>query len=168
MPRKIISFVLISFLLFFPCFLAWELYSLDKTYFFCPIKYKQDTIIIRHDYYGNGEYQSPRRGGRKHNGIDLQAKIGSWVYAVRSGKVLEARFHKGMGNYVKILHPYGYTTVYGHLLRITVKKDQFVRQGDKIGEVGKTGNARQSRIIPHLHFEIKKNGNTLSPMEFLE
>ena len=168
MRQKIINFILISLLLFLPYYLNRELSYLDKAYFFCPIEYKQDTIIIRHDSYGSGDFMAERSGPRKHNGIDLQAKIGEPVFAVRGGKVIEARFHRGMGNYVELLHPSGHTTIYGHLSKIAAREGRVVRQGDKIGEVGKTGNANYRSIIPHLHFEIRRGNVPLDPMEFLE
>ena len=168
MRRKIINFILISFLLFLPYYLIRELSYLDKAYFFCPIEYKQDTVIIRHDSYGSGDFMAERSGPRKHNGIDLQAKIGAPVFAVRGGKVIEARFSRGMGNYVELSHSGGYTTIYGHLSKIAARQGQAVRQGDKIGEVGKTGNANYRSIIAHLHLEIRKKNVPLDPMEFLE
>lgn len=168
MGQKIINFILISFLLFLPYYLVRELSCLDKAYFFCPIEYKHDTIIIRHDSYGSGDFMAERSGLRRHNGIDLQAKIGEPVLAVRGGKVIEARFHRGMGNYVELSHPGGHTTIYGHLSKIEARQGQAVRQGDKIGEVGKTGNANHRSIMPHLHFEIRKKNVPLDPMEFLE
>ena len=168
MGQKIINFILIGFLLLFPYYLISRLSRLDTVYFLCPVEYRQDTIIIRHDSYGSGDFMAERSGSRKHNGIDLQAKIGEPVYAVRGGKVIEARFHRGMGNYVELSHPSGHATIYGHLSKIAAREGQAVRQGDKIGEVGKTGNANHRSIIPHLHFEIRRGNAPLDPMEFLE
>ncbi len=168
MGQKIINFILIGFLFLFPYYLIREFTRLDKVYFLCPIEYKQDTVIIRHDSYGSGDFMAERSGPRKHNGIDLRAKIGEPVLAVRGGKVTEARFHRGMGNYVELTHPDGHTTVYGHLSKISVSEGRLVRQGDKLGEVGKTGNANHRSIIAHLHFEIRKKNVPLDPMEFLE
>ncbi len=155
-------------MLLFPYYLISRLSRLDTVYFLCPVEYRQDTIIIRHDSYGSGDFMAERSGSRKHNGIDLQAKIGEPVYAVRGGKVIEARFHRGMGNYVELSHPSGHTTIYGHLSKIAAQEGRVVRQGDKIGEVGKTGNANHRSIIPHLHFEIRRGNAPLDPMEFLE
>lgn len=168
MGQKIINLILICFLSLFPYYLIRELSCLDKAYFLCPVEYKQDTIIIRHDSYGSGYFMAERSGSRRHNGIDLQARIGASVFAVRGGKVIEARFQRGMGNYVELSHPGGHTTIYGHLSKIAAREGQAVRQGDKIGEVGKTGNANHRSIIPHLHFEIRRGNVPLDPMEFLE
>lgn len=168
MFSRIIAFILSLFIIIFPLYLFYQLRVLDRVYFFCPIEYKQDTIILRHDAYGSGDFLAERSGSRRHNGIDLQARIGTAVYAARSGWVKEARFHKGMGNYVELTHRGGYTTIYGHLSRIAVKEGRFVRQGDKLGEVGKTGNANYRGIIPHLHLEVRRSGEPLDPMRFLE
>ncbi len=142
---------------------------MDKVDFLCPIDYKQDTVIIRHDSFGKGDFLARRGNGtRRHNGIDLQAPLGTAVYAVRGAKVLEARQSKGMGNFVELLHPEGFVSVYGHLSRIEVRENQWVGQGDKIGEVGKTGNANHPGVIPHLHFELWHNGELANPMDFME
>jgi murein DD-endopeptidase MepM/ murein hydrolase activator NlpD len=168
MRQRIIGFLLfVCLILLFLCSVR-QLYYLDKAFFFCPIEYKQDTIIIRHDSYGSGDFLAERNGARKHNGIDLQADIGTPVYAVRGAKVREARFHKGLGNYVELFHPGGYVSIYAHLSKIEVKENQLVRQGQKIGEVGRTGNAGYRGIIPHLHFELRYNDTPVDPMKFLE
>lgn len=169
MFRKILKPGLSVFLVIFVFYSAYELYYLDKVYFFCPVEYKQDTVIIRHDSYGSGDFLSNRSGSRKHNGIDLQAKFGAAVYAGRAGKVTRAQFSRGMGNFIEIAHsPGGYVTIYGHLSKIEVRPGQLVRQAQKIGAVGKTGNANHRGVIPHLHFEIRKNNVPLDPMKFLE
>lgn len=168
MFQRIASIFLFLLLVTFPLYLVYRLYALDRVYFFCPIEYKQDTVILRHDAYGSGDFLAERSGQRRHNGIDLQARIGTDVYAARSGWVKEARFHKGLGNYVELAHSGGFTTIYGHLSRIAVREGRFVRQGEKLGEVGKTGNANQRGIIPHLHLEVRRSGDPLDPMQFLE
>ena len=90
--------------------------------FICPIKYK-DEIVIRCDGRGDGFFAAGRRGGRLHNGIDLYAKVGTPVLASRYGRVIVATSNRGMGKYVIIRHWGGYTTVYGHLNKIYVKKN---------------------------------------------
>lgn len=167
MRQRLIGFLLFICLILFFLYSGYQLYCLDKAFFFCPIEYKQDTIIIRHDSYGSGDFLAERSGARKHNGIDLQAAIGTPVYAVRGARVIEARFHKGLGNYVELLHSEGYVSIYAHLSKIEVKENQLLRQGQKIGEVGKTGNAGYRGIIPHLHFELRHNDILLDPMKFL-
>jgi len=78
-----------------------------------------------------------------------------------------AQYRKGMGNCIEILHPGNIVTVYGHLSAIYVSAGDFVRQGQFIGRVGKTGNANYSNIRPHLHFEVRKDGQAQDPLDYL-
>lgn len=166
--------ILLSLLLIImPIYLTANLYFLDKNYFICPIKYKGDAVI-RCDSRGEGFFAAKRNGHRVHEGVDLFATIGSPVVAARSGRVIASRVitnkdkKSGSGNYVIILHPGNITTVYGHLLEVYVRKNDFVRQGGVIGAVGKSGNANYHDIQPHLHFEVRKNGIPQDPLEYLE
>ena len=168
MVKKITGFILSVSLIIFPFYAVYELYFLDKVYFLSPIDCKERGIVIRSDSYGSGEFLARRSGSRKHNGLDLQADVGTPVYAVRGGRVIKAGFHRGMGNYVKISHPGGYSSTYGHLSRIDVKNGQKVLQADKIGEVGKTGNANYRGLVAHLHLEFRLNGRPQDPAMFLE
>ena len=150
-----------------PAYLSLSLYFLDKNYFLCPIEYKGDAVI-RCDSRGEGFFAARRNGNRVHEGIDFFAEIGSPVLACRSGIIIAARKNRGMGNYIIIRHPGHMITVYGHLSMIYVYKNQFVRQGEVIATVGKTGNANSRAIQPHLHFEVRKDGQPRDPLEYLE
>jgi murein DD-endopeptidase MepM/ murein hydrolase activator NlpD len=161
--KKICLFLLI----FLPAYLLFSLYFLDKDYFASPIDYKGD-LLIRCDSRGDGFFASPRNGRRLHEGIDLFARVGTPVLAARSGIVAAANRNLGMGKYVVIRHPGNLVTIYGHLSRAYVAKGQFLRQGDVIGAVGKTGNARYRDIQPHLHFEVRRNGIPQDPLEYLQ
>ncbi len=142
------------------------LVGIDKQYFICPIEYKSD-IIIRNDNRGDGLFASSRSGRRMHKGLDLLADVGTVVRAAKSGKVVSVAQNKGMGKYIIIRHRDNYITVYGHLLNIFVRKDDYSRQGQIIGTVGKTGNASAADILPHLHFEIRKHGVPRDPLEYI-
>lgn len=92
-----------------------------------------------------------------YNAIDLSTgKCGSPVYAAAGGQVQRAGYDKRAGNYVRILHPNGVLTFYGHLSSITVHTGQNVSQGTVLGYIGYTGNT-----IPkgpggcHLHFDVR-------------
>ena len=88
-----------------------------------------------------------------NNGVDLANKLGSPVLAAASGVVAVAKtggYNFGYGNYIKITHPNGTETIYGHLSRVDVQVGQAVSKGEQIGAVGSTGNSTG----PHLHFEI--------------
>ncbi|MDP2938554.1 MAG: M23 family metallopeptidase [Candidatus Omnitrophota bacterium] len=148
-------------------FLKDRLFWIDKFEFLSPIDYSGD-IPIRRDYYGEGNFGAKRsRGRRLHLGIDILAEIGSPVKAAKSGIVLNATRNHGMGKYVEIKHRSGLITIYGHLSKILVKKGQRVKQAETVGEVGKTGNARNRLILPHLHFEVRKFGLPQDPVNYL-
>jgi murein DD-endopeptidase MepM/ murein hydrolase activator NlpD len=159
--------ILIFLLIILPLSFLASLYFLDKHYFICPIAYPQD-IIIRSDGRGDGFFGAERNGNRLHQGVDFLAKVGTPVLASRSGIVIAATQNRGMGKYVIIKHSGGLISIYGHLSQIYVHKYQYIRQGDIIGSVGKTGNANYRGIQPHLHFEIRKQGIPQNPLEYLE
>jgi murein DD-endopeptidase MepM/ murein hydrolase activator NlpD len=159
--------ILVFLLIFLPVYLLASLYFLDKSYFICPIEYKSD-ILIRRDSRGDGFFAAERSGNRLHNGIDLFAEIGTPVMASRSGIVVAAKQSRGMGNYVIIRHPGNIVTIYSHLSRIYVARNNLVRQGEVIGAVGKTGNANYRAILPHLHFEVRRGGIPEDPLQYLE
>jgi murein DD-endopeptidase MepM/ murein hydrolase activator NlpD len=99
---------------------------------------------------------------RDHNGIDLAGSFGSRVEAAWSGQVIVAGYEKGYGNTVIIEHPGGRTSLYGHLSQISVEVGQDIRAGQKIGEVGQSGLSTG----PHLHFEVRMDGNPVNPSRF--
>lgn len=159
--------ILFALLIILPVFLIFGLYFLDRAYFLCPIEY-QGNIIVRSDTRGDGIFGADRSGRRVHEGIDLLAEVGTPVMASRSGRVASAKQNHGMGKYVVLRHPGGLTTIYGHLSQFYVAKGDFVRQGQIIGAVGKTGNANYRDILPHLHFEVRKAGIPEDPMDYLD
>lgn len=107
----------------------------------------------------------PVRGfSKKHTGVDLGAPVGTPVYAAASGKILRAGYYSGYGKYVKIHHNQSIETAYGHLSKIVVRAGQNIRQGQIIGYVGVTGVTTG----PHLHYEVKKNGEFINPVSFVK
>jgi murein DD-endopeptidase MepM/ murein hydrolase activator NlpD len=98
-----------------------------------------------------------------HGGIDLAAPLGTPVCAAREGVVKETGFDAGYGNFVRIAHPAGYETLYGHLSVIYVKRGDKVNAGLPLGKVGLTGRTTG----PHLHFEVLKNGKPIDPSPYL-
>lgn len=98
-----------------------------------------------------------------HAGIDIANRIGTPVHASQSGKVIFSGYKGHYGKTVILSHQQGYSTVYGHLDKILVKKGQVVRQGDKIGTVGNTGRSTG----PHLHFEIHRYRRIIDPLKLL-
>ena len=163
MSRKFLLAFLISFLII----IIPTLYFIDKVCFLCPIEYKKG-IVIRNDDYGNGDFGARRSGNRRHNGIDLYAEIGTDIRAVSFARVAEVGFHKGLGNYIELHHQGDLVTIYGHLQQVSVRQGQLVAQKQVIGKTGKTGNANHPKILPHVHFEIRKDNVPIDPTELLE
>jgi murein DD-endopeptidase MepM/ murein hydrolase activator NlpD len=113
--------------------------------------------------------------GRVHKGFDFAAPQGTRIDAVQSGKVVFAGFGSkdngftSYGNVVVVEHTYNKKklyTLYAHMSKMSVKKDETVEAGQKIGEVGKTGQATGN----HLHLEVrtdKLHGERVDPTKYL-
>ncbi|MHA6688873.1 M23 family metallopeptidase [Devosia sp. A449] len=99
---------------------------------------------------------------RLHTGADLAAPSGTPIYAAGDGVIQYYKWQSGYGNKVEISHVNGYETAYGHMSRYVdgLSVGSHVRQGQIIGYVGSTGQSTG----PHLHFEIKINGNLVDPL----
>ena len=108
---------------------------------------------------------SPISGAWKfHNGIDMAAPRGTTVFACKGGTVTQVLENDAVyGNCITIRHDGGITSVYAHLDEVYVKKDDTVRSGDRIGCVGLTG----ATTGPHLHFELRQNGSSVDPYEYI-
>ena len=143
------------------------IYKIKEPYFKRPINTGSSRIIVRNDARGDGEYGSKRRNGRSHSGIDILAPVNTPVYAAKSGIAFAGEVPTGYGKYIMIYHPDGYQTFYGHLSNWAVGSTKYVRCGELIGYVGKTGNAAGKSIQPHLHFEIRKNGEPQNPRRLM-
>ncbi|MDD4028091.1 MAG: peptidoglycan DD-metalloendopeptidase family protein [Caldisericia bacterium] len=100
---------------------------------------------------------------RMHTGIDIDQRYGYPIKAVADGSVAFSGWLTGYGNCVLIQHDYDHSTLYAHMNRRSVSKDQEVVQGEVIGEVGSTGWSTG----PHLHFEVRKNGDYVNPRDYL-
>ncbi|WP_121967939.1 M23 family metallopeptidase [Leptolyngbya sp. BC1307] len=100
---------------------------------------------------------------RFHAGTDFGAAHGTPILAAESGVVIFAGWYGGYGNAVIIDHGAGVTTLYGHASRLNVQEGEAVKQGDAIAAVGTTGLSTG----PHLHFEVRHNGEPTDPMAFL-
>lgn len=98
-----------------------------------------------------------------HAGIDFRQKTGSDVKATGAGIVVHAGTSGGYGIMVEIDHGNGITTRYGHLSEVLVKEGDKVQSGDIIALSGSTGRSTG----PHLHYEVRRNGNAVDPMRFL-
>jgi murein DD-endopeptidase MepM/ murein hydrolase activator NlpD len=111
-----------------------------------------------------GMRQNPVTGSyRVHEGLDLAAPEGTEVFAARDGVVSETGYNPVYGNYVILRHGDNWTSLYGHLSKTEITLRQEVRSGSLIGRVGSTGQSTG----PHLHFELRRNGQAQDPGKHL-
>lgn len=99
----------------------------------------------------------------RHRGIDFTAPTGTSVFAAMDGEVVTVGRHRQYGNYVVVDHGNGVVTLYAHHKLNLVHLGDIVRRGQKIAEVGRTGNATG----PHLHFELRIDGVHQNPLPVL-
>ena len=99
-----------------------------------------------------------------HGGIDITANSGTPVMATGSGKIIKSEFDDAWGNIVIIDHGDGYETWYAHMNDLAVKEGQIVTTGKVVGHVGNTGNS----TAPHLHYEVRKDGERVNPEDYFE
>lgn len=108
----------------------------------------------------------------EHPAIDIRAKQGSQVFAAGSGYVGQVKFNGTTDYaYVMIIHGNGLATVYGHVSKVYVKVDQYVKQGDLIalsGAAPGTPGAGKLTTGPHLHFEVRLNGIPVNPLDYIQ
>ena len=99
-----------------------------------------------------------------HSGLDISAPYGTAIKAAASGTVTySGNANDGYGYYVIISHGNGVSTVYAHCSQLLVSAGQTVSQGEVIAKVGSTGNSTGN----HLHFEVRKNGITYNPQNYV-
>ena len=113
---------------------------------------------------GFGWRNDPITGKRMfHYGVDFAGRPGSGIVAVASGVVAAAGHRPGLGNFVKIHHGDGLSTLYAHNRKNLVTVGQAVKKGDTVALMGATGRATGS----HTHFEVRKDGKSIDPIEFI-
>lgn len=123
---------------------------------------------------GTGSFISPVSGysltsyfgyrwGRMHEGIDMACATGTTIRASDGGTVVYAGWYYGYGYMIEINHGGNMHTRYGHCSRLNVSVGEKVYQGQKIGEVGNTGNSYGS----HCHFEVLKSGTPVNPLNYI-
>jgi len=103
------------------------------------------------------------RWGRMHQGIDIGVSMGTPIHAAAAGTIIYCGWEEGYGNLVVIDHGGDLATAYGHQSAIAVTCGQYVSQGQVIGYVGCTGHCTG----PHLHFEVRVNGDPVDPLGYL-
>lgn len=115
-----------------------------------------------------GWRKHPITGKRQfHNGIDIAAPLGTFVYSVALGKVITVDEDKINGHFIRVLHWDSKVSGYGHLHRTFVKEGDYVDDNVAIGECGETGRAKGV----HLHLTIWKNRKRtghIDPLEIID
>ena len=132
--------------------------SLRKTFLRAPLNFTR--ISSR---YSLRRFHPVQKRYKAHLGTDYAAPTGTPIRTVGDGVILEARYHGGNGNYVKIKHNSNYTTQYLHMSKIAsgIRPGAKVTQGQTIGYVGSTGLANG----PHLCFRFWKNGRQVDALK---
>ena len=98
-----------------------------------------------------------------HTGLDIAATTGTPIKVVADGTITFAAYSGSYGYLVKVDHGNGVETWYGHTSKMLVKEGQAVKAGNTIAVVGSTGNSTG----PHLHFEVRINGEHVNPQKYL-
>jgi len=146
------------------CYYAGERFSQTERAFFLDVTMK---MPLDHYYLSSsyGKRHDPFTGTWQfHKGIDMAAPIGTEVFACKGGTVVQTVYNnKTYGNYIVIQHSSGMRSFYAHLSKISVKENQIVQSGKVIGYVGQSGAVTG----PHLHFEVRVNGQAKDPEAFL-
>lgn len=116
---------------------------------------KPVTGVVTSNY---GKREETEVVSANHQGIDIGANEGTGIYASMEGTVTVASSEGEYGKHIDITNG-DVLTRYAHCSKLLVKEGQKVKQGDKIAEVGSTGNSTG----PHLHFEIRRDDRTINP-----
>ncbi len=132
--------------------------SLVRQFLKAPLKYNRIS-----SGYTNARFHPVTQTTAPHRAIDYAAPVGTPILATADGVVTMAQYYGGFGNYIDIRHNSIYETQYAHLSKYAagIKPGVRVNQGDVIGYVGSTGWSTG----PHLHYQIRKNGTLVNPLE---
>ncbi|NNF99605.1 MAG: M23 family metallopeptidase [Desulfobacteraceae bacterium] len=137
-----------------PAYYDEQGHLLRKMFLRVPVKFgvKTSSYSIRRFHPISKKY-------KRHTGIDYGAVLGTPVLATAGGKVKFSGWKGGYGKLVILRHANGYETYYGHCNKLLVANGQFVKQGQTIAKVGRTGTATGT----HVHYEIRSNGKPINP-----
>ncbi|MCH7762076.1 M23 family metallopeptidase [candidate division TA06 bacterium] len=131
--------------------------SLRKVFLRSALQYRRIS-----SYFSRRRYHPILKVNRPHHGVDYAAPRGTEVSTIGDGIVIFAGRKGQYGKLIRIRHPNGYQSGYGHLSRFAkgIRRGVKVKQGQAIGYVGSTGLATG----PHLHYEITRNGRYINPL----
>ena len=135
--------------------------EIDVEYINENYKFKMPVIGTVTSRYGQRE--ATEVVSANHQGIDIGANQGTPIYAAIEGTVTVASEEGEYGKHIDITNG-DILTRYAHCSKLLVKEGQKVKQGEKIAEVGSTGNSTG----PHLHFEIRRDNRTINPEYILK
>jgi len=127
-------------------------------------KYEERPAVSSSVHVGSvfGNRRDPfTRRAKFHSGVDIKARWGDPVGASQAGVVQFAGWYHGYGNMIIVAHGGGVTTHYAHLSSFDVEAGARVERGTIIGRAGSTGRATS----PHLHYEVRLDGNALDPFQ---
>ena len=135
-------------------------HSLRRAFLHNPLRFSRIT-----SRFSRSRWQPILHYYRPHLGTDYAAELGTPVRAIGDGVVEFAGWGGGYGNLIKLRHPDGMESLYGHLDHFApgIRPGVRVTQGEEIGYVGSTGLSTG----PHLHFEVRVHGHAVNPLRVL-
>jgi murein DD-endopeptidase MepM/ murein hydrolase activator NlpD len=167
---KGISFIIyvLIFILFSPIFTLNVIYGQDDNLFIPNSRPIKNSKFVISSEFGVMQKNKSLKLAKKHQGLDIRAKLGTNVYAAASGYIKFSGENGNYGLFISISHKKDtvnsfYETSYAHLSNVFVKEGQFVNKGELIAETGNSGLSTG----PHLHFQIKKDGKMVDPKPYL-
>jgi murein DD-endopeptidase MepM/ murein hydrolase activator NlpD len=131
---------------------------MKKMFLRAPLNYRRISSFFSHNR------MHPIFGvARPHLGVDYAAPTGTPICSIGQGRVVFSGWIRGYGKTIRIKHPEGYVSYYGHLSRFAkgMGKGKRVDQGDTIGYVGSTGYATG----PHLDFRVSQHSKFINPLK---
>lgn len=112
-----------------------------------------------------GTRTAPTAGGSTdHKGIDFSMPVNTDILSSIAGRVAEVGYNSSRGNYIVVNNDSGISSVYQHLNSVLAKQGDVVRQGQVIAKSGNTGTTTG----PHLHYELKIDGQNVDPLLYLQ
>ena len=141
-----------------PVSFSATLSSIDSSRFTTPTRWPLMEGYITRGSGGASEYNEP------HPGVDIAVPVGTEIRAAGGGLVVEVNDNADYGQFLRIQHADRYETLYGHTSRILVRQGDVVEIGQVVAHSGNTGRS----TAPHLHFEIRRAGKAVDPVQIIQ